>query len=219
MYRPVGVLRFPIALAMCMAMVAPGCSTTVGGSASGTRFSASARDSLQTMRQVLPDDSEVSTAVGSPVQARSESPVGGVDVLPDGMKDATPIDCLGVRAPRMRRTYQGAPVAAVVEGQWASAAAPQQIPDPDVQVVAAVVELDSPDSARAWYSKFVSQWQLCDGRTVLTASPSTSSHETDAAEITRVAELGGVVHAAVLLSVAGQDGGNPLVNDGRKLTP
>ncbi|WP_234791630.1 sensor domain-containing protein [Mycolicibacterium mucogenicum] len=198
-------------------MVVPGCSTTVGGSASGPRVSTSAKDLLRTARQALPDAGEVSTAVGSPLQTRAESSVGGVDLLPDGMKDASPIECLGVRAPRMRQTYIGAPVTAVVEGQWATSAAPQQIPDPDVQVVAAVLELDSPDSARSWYSKFVSQWLLCNGTTVRTASASTNAHDTDTAKITQVADSMGVLDAAVLVSGGGPNIGNPLVNQ-RALT-
>ncbi len=152
------------------------------------------------MMKALPDPAELSVMVGATMQTEFDGPVGGIDVLPNGMGDASPIECLGVYSPRMRRTFQDAPVTAAVEGQWEATSESGEPGDADVRITAGLIELDSAGSAHSWYSKFAAQWQSCQGQTVTMASAIAGSHEQNAAEITDVADTDGLLHAAVLVS-------------------
>ncbi|WP_307864198.1 sensor domain-containing protein [Mycolicibacterium fortuitum] len=167
---------------------------------------------------MLPEPAELSAAVGAPVQTESEGPVGGIDSLPNGMGDASPIECLGVHSPRMRHTFQNAPVTAAIEGEWESSSESSEPPDPNIRITAGVIELDSAASAHSWYSRFASQWQQCQGQTVTMASAIAGSSEQNAAEITDVADTDGVLSAAVLVRAgAAEDTREPLVKQ-RALT-
>ncbi|MGV0737539.1 sensor domain-containing protein [Mycobacterium syngnathidarum] len=201
-----------------LVLVLSACSGTVDGNAAAHQAAQEPGDDVRSIAQVLPEPAELSVAVGAPVQTESEGSAGGIDSLPNGMGDASPIECLGVHSPRMRRTFQNAPVTAAMEGAWESSSESGELPDPDIRITAGVIELDSAASAHSWYSKFASQWQQCQGQTVTMASGVAGSNEQNAAQITDVANTNGVLSAAVLVRAGvAADTREPLVKQ-RALT-
>nr|WP_197514912.1 sensor domain-containing protein [Mycobacterium sp. 852013-50091_SCH5140682] len=200
-----------------LGLILSACSSTVGGNAAAYQPSQQTGDRVQSIRQVLPESGELSVAVGAPMQSESEASVGGIGSLPNGLGDASPIECLGVHSPRMRRTYQDAPVTGAVDGEWETGSGSVALPDPDIRITVGVIELDSAASSHSWYSKFASQWQQCDGKTMTMASAIAGSHEQNVAEVTNVADSDGVISAAVLVRAGVADTRRPLVKQ-RALT-
>lgn len=201
-----------------LVLVLSACSGTVDGNAAAHQAAQEPGDDVRSIRQVLPEPAELSVAVGAPVQTESENSVGGIDSLPNGMGDAFPSECLGVHSPRMRRTFQNAPVTAAIEGEWKSSSESGELPDPNTRITTGVIELDSAASAHSWYSTFASQWQQCQGKTVTMASAIAGSDEQNAAQITDVANTDGVLSAAVLVRAGvAADTQEPLVKQ-RALT-
>lgn len=201
-----------------LVLVLSACSGTVDGNAAAHQRSQADGHHVRSITQVLPEPAELSVAVGAPVQAESEGSVGGIESLPNGMGDASPIECLGVHSPRMRRTFNNAPVTAAVEGEWETDSESGEAPDPNIRITVGVIELDSAASAHSWYSTFASQWQQCQGKTVTMASAIAGSNEQNAAQITDVANTDGVLSAAVLVRAGvAADTRGPLVKQ-RALT-
>ncbi|NKZ14294.1 sensor domain-containing protein [Mycolicibacterium septicum DSM 44393] len=143
---------------------------------------------------VLPDEADLSDVLGSPMKVSDAPQVGGLDVLPDNIGDASPLDCVGVKRPRMRQTYQDAPVRSARTILWQTNPDVTTYPRPNFAVTVGVVELESTRDARAWYSKFSAQWQLCQGKTVITHNV-VSQGTTYSDKITRVSDSGGIVTA------------------------
>lgn len=210
--------RWPCIGVSALVLVLSACSGTVDGNAAAHQPAQETGDHVRPIRQVLPEPAELSVAVGAHMQTESAGPVGGIDSLPNGMGDASPIECLGVYSPRMRRTFQNAPVTAAIESEWESSSESGDLRDPNIRITVGVIELDSAASAHSWYSTFASQWQQCQGQTVTMASAIAGSHEQNAAQITNVADTDGVLSAAVLVRAGvAADTREPLVKQ-RALT-
>ena len=133
-------------------MLGTGCVTTVAGTP--TR-AGRLGGSVLPLEQVLPDDTEVSAAVGNRLPPHSPAVVGGIDVLPNGIRDsggAAPIDCLGVVAPAMRIVYEPGHVRAVAtQDYW--------------------------NYAQRLFASFVKQWQRCEGTTITMYTHDSSNTE------------------------------------------
>ncbi|MFZ1179282.1 MAG: sensor domain-containing protein, partial [Mycobacterium sp.] len=106
------------------------------------------------VEQILPDAEEVSTAVGNDLPPHSPPLVGGIGLLPNGIRDnggAAPIECLGAVAPAMRIVYEKAPVrGAATQDYW----------NYDSRVVvssatAAAIKLASTADAQRLFASFV----------------------------------------------------------------
>jgi PknH-like extracellular domain len=143
-------------------LLCTGCVTTVAGQ---PRRIGHLGGAVLPLEQVLPDGADVSAAVGNELPPHSPPLVGGIDVLPNGIRDradAAPIECLGAIAPAMRIIYETAPVrGAATQDYWNY--------DSGVAVSsasAAAIRLASTADAQRLFASFVQQWQLCAGTTV-----------------------------------------------------
>lgn len=117
--------------------------------------------------RVMPDELELSRTLGSPMQARYGGRPGGVQVLPNGLAGASPMECIKVYAPAMRHTYQQAPVRAAIWITWKTDTGHIRSPTPHLKTTFGVIELDTPDSARSWYRRFAADWRQCQGKTAV----------------------------------------------------
>jgi hypothetical protein len=143
---------------------------------------------------VLPDEADLSAVLGSPMKVSDAPQVGGLDVLPDNIGDASPVECVGVKRPRMQQTYRDAPVRSARTILWQTSPDVTTYPRPNFVVTVGVVELDSADSARNWYTKYSAQWRRCQGETVITHDV-VSQGNTYSDEITRVSDSAGILTA------------------------
>ncbi|OCB40510.1 hypothetical protein A5675_11850 [Mycobacterium malmoense] len=156
-----------------ISMLGTGCVTTVAGTP--TR-AGRLGGSVLPLEQVLPDDTEVSAAVGNRLPPHSPAVVGGIDVLPNGIRDsggAAPIDCLGVVAPAMRIVYEPGHVRAVATQDYWNY-------DSGVTVssaTATAIRLASTADAQRLFASFVKQWQHCEGTTVTMYTHDSSNTE------------------------------------------
>ncbi|OBI39620.1 sensor domain-containing protein [Mycobacterium sp. E2238] len=154
-------------------LLSTGCVTTVNGTPVRAGHLGAAALPLE---QVLPDDAEVSAAVGNELPPHSPAQVGGIDLLPNGIRDsggAAPIQCLGVVAPAMRIVYEPGHVhAAATQNYWNY--------DSGVAVssaTAAAIKLAATADAQRLFASFVEQWQRCDGTTVTIYTHDSSNTE------------------------------------------
>ena len=172
-----------------------GCTTTVGGGAVRGAGSAAALD----LAAILPSSAEVTEITGNPLSDNGSRPaVGGIDVLPNGIRDnkaANPIDCLGAVSPFTRIVYEKGEVRGAAWQAFSNYGGHQTVSSVD----AGVVEFGSEAQAQAMFGDFVSRWKACEGTTV-----TTYLHNADNAElyekITDVRVDGAVLSATVINS-------------------
>ncbi len=145
-------------------LMVSGCTTAVDGAA---RRSGAADPPAP--HQLLPSPDEVAAAVGDPLEPAGPPKIGGVDVLPDGIRDssgATPLDCLGAVTPLMRVVYDGGGsgdrVRSVAWRDFSRFGAGLTVSSAE----AGVVQMDSAAAAARLFARFVTRWQSCDGTTV-----------------------------------------------------
>jgi PknH-like extracellular domain len=156
-----------------VSLLGTGCVTTVAGTPARIGRPGGAALPLE---QVLPDGAEVAAAVGNELPPHSPPLVGGIDVLPNGIRDsggAAPFECLGAVAPAMRIVYENGSVrAAATRNYWNY--------DSSVAVssaTAAAIRLASPADAQRLFASFVKQWQHCAGTTVTMYTHDSSNTE------------------------------------------
>lgn len=117
---------------------------------------------VDVVERALPTAGEIARILGSPVEADTAPQVGGLDSLRDAKDTVTPHECIGVTHAGYRQSYEGATVHDTGRRLWVtpyrSAA--------HLSAAVAIVELDSAQSARAWYLASVKQWHKCQGMTV-----------------------------------------------------
>ncbi|OBH74618.1 hypothetical protein A5681_12555 [Mycobacterium scrofulaceum] len=156
-----------------ISLLSTGCVTTVTGTPARAGHLGAATLPLE---QVLPDGAEINAAVGNELPPHGPAQVGGIDLLPNGIRDsgdATPIQCLGVVAPAMRVVYEPGHVHAVATQDYWNY-------DSGVAVfsaTAAAIKLASTADAQRLFASFVEQWQRCDGATVTTFTHDSSNTE------------------------------------------
>lgn len=140
-----------------------GCSATVGGSA--VPQSASPRQ----LAAVLPSSSDVSRIAGNTLSDNGSAPYqGGIDVLPNGIRDndtARPIDCLGPVSPFMRIVYEKGDVVGAAWQEFSRYGTGQAVSSVD----AGVVQFGSPHDAQRMFASFAGRWKACEGTTVTIA--------------------------------------------------
>ena len=137
-----------------------GCATAVDGAARREQASAPAL-----LQSVLPTAEEVGAAVGNPLDTAGPAKVGGLDVLPNGIRDsagADPLECLGAVTPLMRVVYEAGDVAAVAWRDYSRFGAGLTASSAE----AGVVRFDSEAEARRMFDRFTRQWRSCEGTTV-----------------------------------------------------
>jgi hypothetical protein len=147
---------------LAVALLTAGCVNTVVGMP--TRASRPAAV-VAPLDQVLPTGEEVRTAVGNDLLPEGPPLTGGIDVLPNGIRDdndAAPIECIGATAPLLRVVYEkGSVRAAATQTSWNS-----DLSVAVFSVHAGAVRLASSDAAQRLFASFILQWQKCAGTTV-----------------------------------------------------
>lgn len=144
--------------------------------------------------QALPSADQVDRAVGNPLDPTAVPRVGGIDLLPNGIRDSTqvsPLDCLGAATPLMRVVYERGDVHRVALQDFARFGAGMTVSS----VHAGVVRFGSEAEATRMFDDFVTQWRSC-------ARTRVSVHVTESSAlewtVTDVREAGQVLSATIL---------------------
>lgn len=133
-----------------------GCSTTIAGQAMKAQPSP--------IERAMPTLPELGQAVGGAVQVTSPIQVGGIEVLRGDPENISPAECAALIHAGIRYVYQHVPAGAVARGIWES---PKNARGArSVSVSIAVIDVDTPDDASAWYRDAAPRWQSCQGSTV-----------------------------------------------------
>lgn len=141
-------------------LVLPSCSGAVEGTARR-----SGADQPPAPHQYLPTAAEIAKAVGDPLEPAGPPKIGGIDVLPDGIRDssgATPLDCLGAVTPLMRVVYSDGGVRDVAWRDYSRFGEQLTVSSAE----AGVVRMESAEAAQRLFARFVTQWRSCAGTTV-----------------------------------------------------
>lgn len=123
---------------------------------------------VRDLTTVLPSSAEVGEIAGNPLSDNGAHPaVGGIDVLPNGIRDnsaANPVDCLGPVSPFMRLVYEKGDVRGAAWQEFSNFGGSQAVSSVDV----GVVEFSSQAEAQRMFGEFVNRWRSCEGTTVTT---------------------------------------------------
>lgn len=171
---------------------ASGCGPTVGGSAVNPQIDLS---------RVLPSAEQVERAVGSPLDPTALPQVGGVDLLPNGIRDSSqvsPFDCLGAATPLMRVVYARGDVHRVALQDFARYGAGLTVSSAHT----GVVRFGSEAEATRMFDEFVTQWRSCARTRVTVQITANSALEWT---VTDVRETGSILSATVLNGEPGQE--------------
>ena len=140
-----------------------GCASTVDGTARQAP-----PGPVRELATILPSAAEVSDAAGNALADNGLPAVGGIDVLPNGIRDndvASPIECLGPASPFMRVVFEVGDVRRAAWQEYANFGDRQTVSSVD----AGVVEFASEAEAQRMFGAFVTRWKACEGTTVRTA--------------------------------------------------
>lgn len=138
-----------------------GCTSTVEGTVARKDPVSAVRD----LAAILPNSTQAGQAAGNPLSSNGFPEVGGIDVLPNGIRDdsdANPIECLGPVTPFMRVVYEGGDVRRTAWQEFSNFGGGQTVSSVD----AGVVEFSSEVEAQRMFGAFVSRWKACEGKTV-----------------------------------------------------
>ncbi len=178
---------------LVIGVVGAGCVSTVDGTA---RRAGRSGGTVLSLEEILPDEDEVRAAMGNDLPPHSPPEVGGIDMLPNGIRDndrAAPIECVGAVTTAARIVYEKGPVrAAAIQDYW----------NYDVGVVvssatAAAIKLASSADAQRLFASFVQQWQHCAGTTVIMRLHDSSDTELYS-EVTNPRVDGSILSATIL---------------------
>jgi hypothetical protein len=141
--------------------VLAGCTTSVDGIAARRDPVSAVRD----LAAILPSSAEAGQAAGNPLPDSELPEIGGIDILPNGIRDnadASPIECLGPVTPFMRVVYEGGDVRRVAWQEFSNFGGGQTVSSADV----GVVEFGSDAEAQRMFGAFATRWKACEGKTV-----------------------------------------------------
>ena len=140
-----------LAAAICVG-VSAGCVGTVGGDA--------VRKQAVGLRDALPSENQVAQAVGNLLDPTSPPLIGGIALLPNGLRDSedvTPLECLGAATPLMRVVYERGDVRAVGLHDFSRYGEGLTVSS----VHTGVVQFGSPAEAARMFDVFAEQWRAC----------------------------------------------------------
>lgn len=172
-----------------------GCSTTTSGEASRASQPPAAEAPSRPIEQLSPTVDELSQALNSTMKITL--PVlssNSIKVLPEGVGDASPVECVGAKRYGMRQTYAQARVLAAATGSWETNTHTDLHIRPDYSVDVAIVEVDTATAAQTLLRKFVSQWQKCQTTPVVSHNVGTDGN-TFTDRITQVTDTNGTLSA------------------------
>lgn len=180
---------------LCVAVgmsVLAACADTVGGTALPRQ------SKTLPVEQILPSAAEVAAAVGNPMDPSGSPMLGGLDVLPNGIRDdsaASPIGCLGAVMPFMRVVYEQGDIRAAAWQDFSRFGTGATVSSVD----AGVVGFGSNAEAQRMFDVFAAQWRGCQGTTVTTHLPIGELHAT----VTDVRTDGHILSATIRNGDAG----------------
>ncbi len=171
-----------------------GCTSTVDGTAARKDPVSAVRD----LAAVLPTAADAGQAAGNPLSDNGLPAIGGIDMLPNGIRDnndANPIECLGPATPFMRVVYEGGDVRRAGWQEFTNFGGGQTVSSVD----AGVIEFASEVEAQRMFDGFVTRWKACEGKTVRSGLRSPANTELYQ-KITDVKVDGSMLSATVINS-------------------
>lgn len=149
----------------------------------------------------LPTVGKVAQAVGNPLDPAGPGRVGGIELLPNGIRDGqdvSPLNCLGAATPLMRVVYEqaDAAVTGVALQDFARYGAELTVSGAHT----GVVRLSSEAEAARLFEAFVAQWRACAGTTVSVRVTPRSSVDW---AVTDVRADDGILSATILTADSG----------------
>lgn len=154
----------------------------------------------------VPGRRPLGAALHTALVSASAPRFGGNDVLREPKQAPEPAECAGVIAAGERATYQNAPVRGAAVGSFVTDPA-SRTAEP-VNLVVAIVEVDSAQSAQTFYSATRTRWQHCQNVTV------TQPNGSAAASVDRidpVTESNQILYAGVAVGEAGEQSVDPIL--------
>lgn len=191
------LLRIALAV-LVIGMLTAGCTSMVDGTPRTVGSSAGIVGIGREVVGVLPDAQDLQAALGTPVDNNGFPPtVGGLSVLPDGIrdsKDASEIQCLGVTFAYTKKVYEKSSVRAAALHDWDNWSQGLDVRGFSVQLGA--LALTSPSDARTLFNAFTTQWQQCQGKTMVLYHAGGGADQL--LEITRVQTTDSMLSAIVM---------------------
>jgi hypothetical protein len=165
-------------------LLATGCTAAIGGKAVPAP--------VPPIMRIMLDGATLAKLLGQPFKSVPSFPpaYGGRERLGTTWQDAAPPECIGVVFMMQKIVYETVPIKDVADETWTSGTQPVKVES----VEQGVVSFPSSKDAAAAFTKFVAQWQGCDG-TTLTARSVTSTRNV----ISEVRSADSVVGASVLM--------------------
>jgi hypothetical protein len=165
-------------------LLATGCTAAIGGKAVPAP--------VPPIMRIMLDGATLAKLLGQPFKSAPSSPpsYGGRERLGTAWEDAGPPECIGVVFMMQKIVYESVPVKDVADETWTSDTQSVKVES----VAEGVISFSSSKDAAAAFTKFVAQWQGCDG-TTLTARSVTSTRNV----ISDVHSADSVVGASVLM--------------------
>lgn len=143
-----------------------GCTVTTGGNARPAPNLKPRPLSGQTIKQVLLDGDALGKLLNQTFYRESNFPpkFGGRDQLAEASGTPSRPDCVGVDTLLEKRAYQSADIKDVARESWwhEASAGPALV----ISLTEGIVTLPTSADANALFTKFVAQWQQCNGATV-----------------------------------------------------
>lgn len=185
------------AAALCVGTTA-GCGATLDGVA--------VRKQAVGLQDALPSATQVAQAVGNPLDPTSPPLVGGIGLLPNGIRDddeVSGLECLGAATPLMRVVYEGGDVRGVGLQDFSRYGEGLTVSS----VHTGVVRFGSEAEARRMFDAFAEQWRYCAGTVV---SVRITARSTLDWTVTDVRQADGIVSATVFNGEADRQAGFPV---------
>lgn len=146
------------------------------------------------LQDLLPSPAQVAKAVGNPLDPTSPPMVGGIGLLPNGIRDedeVSPLGCLGAATPLMRVVYERGDIRAVGLQDFSRYGEALTVSSAHT----GVVRFGSQSEAARMFDMFAAQWRSCADTVV---SVQFTENSTLDWTITDVRQADDIVSATVL---------------------
>nr|WP_286142096.1 sensor domain-containing protein [Mycobacterium sp. D16Q16] len=126
--------------------------------------------------EILPDDAQMSSLLA--LRLHSDARVERLDLAAANAHSAdtrtSSVECLGVALPSWGTTLAEAPVRQAIQQQWSTRWKIRGA-GTGTAIEIQVVEMDSPNSARTWFTTLESSWRRCQDKPFTTKGPGTGA--------------------------------------------
>lgn len=126
--------------------------------------------------EILPDDAQLSSLLA--LRLHSDARVERLDLAAANAHSAdtrtSSVECLGVALPSWGTIFAEAPVRQAIQQQWSTRWKIRGTGS-GTTIEIQIIELDSPASARTWFSTLEASWRRCQDRPFTTKGPGTGA--------------------------------------------